>query len=882
MKKLTIIDTFGFFFRNYYALPYLKTREGFPTGLLTGFINFVTSLYKEYSTDYIIFALDSKGDTFRHKIDPNYKANRKTPPQDLTTQLPIAIKWIEEMGFASMGIEGYEADDIIASLVKWGRENNLFIQIVSHDKDLYQLIEDDKVVLYDPSKKITIDSAECKKKYGVNPKNIVDYLSIVGDSSDNIAGVKGIGAKGAIKLIEEFDSLGNIYDNLDKILNARSVKLLKESKESAFLSKKLVMLDNSLVNSFDINNLTLPNEPLLNIKNSLLEYGIKAVFKRVANEEIKEKKTIFKATLLDTKEKLFKIVDNIEDNTIIAFDTETTSLDSKSAKIVGFSFAMNEKEGFYVPIGHNYLGVEEQIDIKDAKEALEKLFTHKIVGQNIKYDLEIIYHNFGLELNIFADTMVISWLIDPEISAGLDNMANRYFNYEMIKFKDVVKKGKNFSSIEIERACKYASEDAWMTLKIYNYLFPKLSDNLKELASKLEFPFIKILANMERVGIKIDIDFFETLSQNTQNILNRLTNDIHNLSDTKFNINSPKQLGVVLFEKLKLTPIKKTKTGYSTNEQVLEKLIEEHQIISKILEYRELHKLKSTYIEPLIKYAKESKNHRIHTSYFQTGTATGRLSSKNPNLQNIPVRSELGRQIRYGFKAKKGYKLLSVDYSQIELRLLAHFSQDEALIEAFKNDFDIHLETSTKIFGSNLAKQKRDIAKTINFGLLYGMGARKLSQTLKISQKEAKEYIDNYFASFPTVKEYIIKVHNRVQKEGFVETLLKRKRYFNFSSASEVQKAGFLRESLNTIFQGSTADLIKLSMLETSLLETKEIKMLLQIHDELIFEIKQERVEEFAIQIKKIMENIDKKYDIELKIPLKVGIAIGDNWGELK
>ncbi len=879
MKTLTIIDTFGFFFRNYYALPYLKSKDGFPTGLLTGFINFIASLDGEYSTDYLLFALDSKTKSIRKEIYPNYKANRPTPPEDLQKQLPVAIEWIKKMGFEQLEIDGYEADDIIGFMVKCAKEQNIKVRIVTHDKDLYQLIDDDIVVIYDPVKKVEINEAKCKEKFGVEPKQIVDYLAIVGDASDNIPGVKGIGAKGAVKLLEEFGSLENIYKNIDHIKNSRVKNLLLESKENAFLSKKLALLHNDLMQSCQIDKFAFPDKnPILNIKDELAKYDIKAVLKRVSPKSIK-KSLEFKATLLNDKKRLFEVIDSISLNSIVAFDTETDSLNAREANIVGFSFAINEQEAFYVPIAHRYLGIPQQITKDDAKIALKKLIQCKIVGQNLKYDLAILKHNFNLhDVNIHADTMIISWLLDPSLSASLDNLAKRYFSYEMIKFKDIVKKGENFSHIQLTEACQYAAEDAWMSLKLYNFLYDKLDNELLEVAKKVEFVFIKTLLNMEEAGIKIDIDFFKKLKTKTDKKIANLTDEIYKLSGSEFNINSTQQLGIILFEKLKLKATKKTKTGYSTNEEVLKSLINEHEIIPKLLNYREIYKLKSTYIEPLLKLALKDKDHRIHTSFLQTGTSTGRLSSKNPNLQNIPVKTQLGKEVREGFIAKDGYKLIGIDYSQIELRLLAHFSKDPHLIKAFKEDKDIHLETAIKLFGEKRAKEKRSVAKSINFGLLYGMGSRKLAQTLNVSQKEAKEYIENYFKSFPTVKRYIKETQEFARKYGYVKTILNRKRVFDYENANAMQIASYDRECVNTIFQGSAADIIKLAMNKFEEIMDKDIsKMLLQIHDELIFEVKKEYAKDFANEAKDIMENI-----YSLEVPLKTTLSIGDNWGELK
>jgi DNA polymerase-1 len=886
LKTITVIDTFGFFFRNYYALPYLKSRSGFPTGLLTGFVNFISSINREHNTDYLLFALDSKEKTWRKELDPNYKANRPAPPEDLQKQLPIAIEWIEKMGFKKIAKPGFEADDVIASIVKYAKENNYKVKIVSHDKDLYQLIDDGIVVIYDPMKKVEIDEEKCKEKFGVDSKYIVDYLAIVGDSADNIPGVKGIGAKGAKNLIEEFGTLEEIYENLENIRNPRTKKLLIESRDNAFLSKKLALLHDDLINSCDMSEFEFPkSNPILNIADELIEYDMNTILKRAGatyennSKNNKQSTNSFKATLLDSEKKLFSVIDAIKDGSIVAFDTETDSLEPRDANIVGFSFATDESEAYYVPIAHNYLGVGDQISKEVAKDALKKLISFKIVGQNLKYDFGILKNNFGFEnIKVYADTMIISWLLDPSLSASLDNMAKRYFSHEMVKFKDVVKKGQNFSHVDIDKACGYAAEDAWMTLKLYNYLEPKLTDLLKQEAKEVEYPFVNTLLNMEFEGIKLDIEFFKELLKRANHTIETLTKEIYELSKSEFNINSTQQLGIILFEKLGLKAGKKTKTGYSTNEQVLNTLIDDHPIIPKLLEYREIYKLRSTYIEPLLKLAQKDEKHRIYTSFLQTGTNTGRLSSKNPNLQNIPVRTKLGREIREGFVAKDGHILVGIDYSQIELRLLAHFSKDPALIEAFNHNKDIHLETAIKIFGEKEAKSRRNIAKSINFGLLYGMGSRKLAQTIHVSQKEAKEYIDSYFATFATVKSYFDQIKRQAKERGYVETLLKRRRIFDYERANAFEKASFERESINTLFQGSAADLMKLSMNKIDRELDKDIgKMLLQIHDELIFEVKEESAKEFANSAKSIMESIYK-----LNVPLLCSVSISKNWGGLK
>lgn len=891
MKSLTIIDTFGFLFRSYYALPPLKAKNGFPTGLLTGFMNFISNIGKDFQTDYLVFALDSKGNTFRNEIYEQYKAHRQEVPQDLLRQLPIAIEWIEKMGFKTAAKVGYEADDIIASIAKGASEQGLLVRIVSHDKDLYQLIDDDRVFLFDPIKKDIINEQKCIEKYGIRPKLFTEYQSLLGDSTDNIPGVKGVGEKTAKELILQFETVDNIYANIDEVPKPRWKNLLLENKEMAYISQKLVTLATDAYKFIDLHEYELPSEnPILKIADELNFYDLTSILKRVhtnglgfkTQAPISTNSVDFEYILLNNKEQLFNVLKSIPKDSIISFDTETTSLDSSSAKIVGFSFCFDSTKAYYVPIAHVYLGVPHQIGLDDAKIAITILASQKVVFQNFKYDYEVIKNNFSIQMPLYADTMIMGWLYNPGQSVSLDSMAEEFFNHKMIAYGDVVAKNQTFADIDVVEACKYAAEDALMTYKLYfklKELLQKRDVGLLKLAQDLEFPFIYVLLEMEQNGIKVDIDFLKQLEGRFNDRLKELTNSIYQSAGCEFNINSTKQLANILFERLKLDSGKKTKTGFSTNEQVLQELKDEHEIIPRLLEYREVYKLYSTYVIPLQNFALQSIDKRVHTSFLQTGTATGRLSSKNPNLQNIPVRSELGKEIRESFIAKDGFVLLSVDYSQIELRLLAHFSGDESLVNAFNNNQDIHLQTAIKLFGEEEAKEKRDVAKTINFGLIYGMGPKKLSQTLGIEYKVAKKYIDDYFKLFPTVKNYLKSIEDEALNNDFVTTLLKRRRYFNFESANPMQKAGYLREAVNSVFQGTAADLIKLAMLKIYNLYkgNENCKMLLQIHDELVFEVNEGMALDISKNIIDIMENI-----YHLNVPLKAKANISKNWGNLK
>ncbi len=1037
LSKVILVDTFGFFFRSYYALPPLHNSKHFPTSLLTGFATLIFNLYKEHKDSCIIFTLEGGGTNRRKEFYPQYKANRKEAPQDLLLQLPVAIEWLEKMGLPTLSLQGYEADDCIATLATLAKKDGYETQIISHDKDLYQLISEG-IYIFDYAKKQAITQKECYEKFGVLPNDFIMYQSIVGDSSDNVPGIKGIGPKGAQSILAHFKSLESLYENIEKdyenivsLLGKRTAGLIKEHKEQAFISRNLVTLRTDLLQNYDFlsKKNKYENSPLLTIKDELESYELHRILQKIlprhknntqhvetiplgdigANpfeqragfrsqdsgdskenasqsptptqvvknldsischteplgevSNMKAKSDISTSSqydnhldsinyalnpvahtnltqnlqnptfqyiphlITDSKE-LFNLLESIPKGSLVAFDCETNGLDVREADMVGFSFCFDGLNAYYVPFLHggikrekskyevmksqsisqNLFSTEEakptfslfddttmskdsadndttnapaQISQSNAKKALEILFSYPLIGHNIKFDLHIAWHNFGIKpKHTPQDSMLLAWLDDPSQSVSLDNLMKKHFNHNMIAFSDIVPKKATFDSIDIKTASNYAAEDAAATFQLYFYFKNTLYPHLFTLAKDLEFPFIRTLCAMEDCGIAINYSYFKNLKTTFSHTLQQLQQEIYEKAGLSFNLNSPKQVAEILFDTLKLDTKRKGKSGYSTDEATLLALKDSHPVVPLLLEYREIFKLFSTYIEPILKLGKNEN--RIYTTFLQTGTNTGRLSSKSPNLQNIPVRSEMGRSIRKGFVSRDGYKLLSLDYSQIELRLLAHFSGDKVLLESFHNNADIHAETAKLLFKDSNKDFSllRSIAKSINFGLIYGMGARKLSQTLNITQTEAKQYIEDYFATFPSVKQFLESQKDSILKNGYSSTLLGRKRYFDFFSATEFMRANFLREGVNTIFQGSAADLIKLSMNEIyKKIESlhNDCFMLLQVHDELIFEIKDSIIESLSKELKEIMENIYK-----LKVPLVCNLSIGNTWAELK
>ena len=902
MKKINIIDSFGLFFRLYYAMMGLRSAAGKPSGMVSGLATFIEKMNRDFPCDYAIFAFEGGGATFRHEIYPAYKATRKEAPAELKEQIPVCKEMIERMGFASFAKAGYEADDVIASLVK-KYSGEYEIDILSGDKDLFALISD-SVKIVDSKNKIWYDKEGCFQKYGVYPHQIRDYLAILGDASDNVPGIKGLGERGAKAILEQFGSLENAITNAEQIANTRAKNQLIAGAKDSELSKRLITLYADIEGLPEIENCLLPKDPFIKVRDILKEYSLNRILTKLPKTEQKElfaepsflsssdEKIVqkakdkelfskaalsFESVLVLSENELDTLTQNLSENSVVALDTETTGLDVKTAGIVGFSFCVlgSEQRAYYVPLAHNYLGAPAQISQNAAKRALERIYKTQVVGHNLKYDFEILRNNFGLELpKNYADTMILAWLENPEQKCAMDELASRLFAYETIKFESIVnvKRGQVFGDIEVELASKYASEDAFITLEFYKYFKQVLSKELWEVAKNLEFPFIATLISLEKSGIKADYNALNALNEKISARLKELEAQIYKIAGQSFNINSPKQLGAVLFEHLGLKAAKKTKSGYSTDESVLNSL--EHPIAAPLLEFRELAKLKGTYTEPFMRLS--SSGERVYTHFLHTGTATGRLSSHSPNLQNIPARGSLARDVRNCFVAQDGNMLISLDYSQIELRLLAHFSADPALIAAFKADEDIHARTAISIFGDS-EPSHRAVAKSINFGLIYGMGSSRLAKNLGISTKEAKEYIERYFASFSTIKSYLASIKTQAREHGRIFTLLGRQRVFDFSLAGAREQALYEREAVNSVFQGSAADIIKLAMNAIYPLLDENHKMILQIHDELIFEVTKNEAENFAKKVANIMENV-----VSLNVPLKVNYAIAKSWGELK
>ncbi|WQZ50083.1 DNA polymerase I [Helicobacter pylori] len=882
---LALIDTFAYLFRSYYMSAKnkpLTNDKGFPTGLLTGLVGMVKKFYKDRKNmPFIVFALESQTKTKRAEKLGEYKQNRKDAPKEMLLQIPIALEWLQKMGFTCVEVSGFEADDVIASLATLSPYKT---RIYSKDKDFNQLLSD-KIALFDG--KTEFLAKDCVKKYGILPSQFTDYQGIVGDSSDNYKGVKGIGSKNAKELLQRLGSLEKIYENLDLAKNLLSPKMyqaLIQDKESAFLSKELATLERGCIKEFDFLSCTFPSEnPLLKIKDELKEYGFISTLRDLENSPTPL--ILDNAPLLDNtpasdnapKKSRLIVLENTEPLSAFLEKLKKTNarifmrlvLD-KEKKVLALAF-LYEDQGYFLPLEE---ALFSPFSLEFLQNAFSQILQHaQIIGHDLKPLLSFLKAKYQVSLeNIrIQDTQILAFLKNPE-KVGFDEVLKEYLKEEWIpheKIKDFKTKSKagKLEQLDMElnalkRLCEYFEKGG-------------LEEGLLALAREVETPFMKVLMGMEFQGFKIDAPYFKRLEQEFKNELHVLERQILDLIGVDFNLNSPKQLSEILYEKLEL-PQNKSR---STDEKSLLKILDKHPSIALILEYRELNKLFNTYTTPLLRL--KDKDDKIHTTFIQTGTATGRLSSHSPNLQNIPVRSPKGLLIRKGFIASsKEYCLLGVDYSQIELRLLAHFSQDRDLMDAFLKGRDIHLETSKALFGEDLAKEKRSIAKSINFGLVYGMGSKKLSETLNIPLSEAKSYIEAYFKRFPSIKDYLNRMKEEILKTSKAFTLLGRYRVFDFTGVNDYIKGNYLREGVNAIFQGSASDLLKLGMLKVSerFKNNPSVRLLLQVHDELIFEIEEKNALELQQEIQRILN--DEVYP--LRVPLETSAFIAKRWNELK
>ncbi len=880
--NLYIFDGSALVYRAFYALPEMTNSEGKHTNAVFGVAKMLSKFIKEHvkKEDHLVFILDSKEKTFRHSLFENYKANRKPTPPEMVEQLPYVEKLVRALNIPLLKESGYEADDVIATIAKKYSSKFDTIYIVTGDKDLLQLVNDKVRVLRFSSTGVSdlkeYDEESVTEKYGLKPSQIGDYLALVGDSTDNVHGVRGIGEKTATKLLKSFKDLEGIYGHLSEITK-RTANLLSNGQDSAWLSKRLVTLSSDVPIELKTKPYEGPNKSMLSKLFEELEFSsLKKEFGLYESVQIRAE--LYK--IVSSSEELKEILHEAKEKEYVAFDTETTSLNPIEAELVGFSIAWKEKS-FYVPLGHKD---GKNLPLRETLEELKDFFNDdhvKIIGQNLKYDLSVM-KKYSLSFQPYFDTMIAAYLLSPnERKFSLDTLAMKYLNYNTVKYEEVTPKRGNFSDVSIEEAGKYSAEDADVTYRLYEKLSEKMrKSELEKVFYSVEMPLVEVLSTMEMNGVYVDVEYLNEISKRYADILSEIEEKIYALAGgMPFNINSPKQVAEVLFQRLGLRPRKRTKShSFSTNAKILEEMREEHEIIPLLLDYRKYFKLKSTYLDALPKMV-NPKTSRVHTSFNQTGTSTGRLSSSEPNLQNIPTRNEEGREIRKAIRAQKeGWFILSADYSQIELRVLAHVSGDPSLIRAFEDGVDIHLATASKVFGvaeKNVTKEMRRVGKMVNFAVTYGVSPYGLSKRLGISNSEASQLISNYFKNYPRVKEYLDSTIEFARNHGYVETIFGRKR----SIPGINSKNGRIREeakrmAVNAPIQGSAADIIKLAMIEIHReLRDMQSMMILQVHDELVFEAPKKEEKKLENLVKAKMEGI-----VKLNVPLSVEVEKGKSW----
>jgi DNA polymerase-1 len=888
-KKLYLIDGNSLLYRSFFAIQRLSTSKGFPTNAVFGFISMLKKLIEKEKPHYLGIVFDTKGPTVRHKAYKDYKAHRKPMPEDLVVQIPVIKKIIKAFKIPMFEQENYEADDVLGSLAHKASSKKVLSVIVTTDKDLFQLV-DKSTIVYNPAKEITLDERKVKEHFGVSPSQIVDVLALWGDPSDNIPGVPGIGEKTSKSLINQFGSLEKLLKNLDKIQKAPLKEKIKQNLDQLELSQQLVTIEKGLDVKFNLADFAIsePNyEELIPIFQELEFSSLLAEYMKKPKSVKKHYKVIFE------EKALRELIAKIKRAKFVSLDTETDSPFPTQARLVGLSFSIKPNHAFYLPLRHDYPNVPSQIPKEKALRLLEDVLSDpkiKKIGQNIKYDY-IVLKREGIQVQgIDLDSMVLSYLLEPNWGKhNLNRLALSYLQVKTITYNEVVGKGKNevtIDAVDINKVAPYACQDADLTLQLSSLLWPKVKEKkLDPLYRKFELPLIEVLADMEMWGVKIDTQALKKLSSELEYELGHLRKKIYDISGEEFNINSPQQLAHILFDKLSLPASRRTKMtkSYSTNVNILQELAPKYPIAQHTLEYRQLTKLKSGYADSL-PLLLNPETGRIHTSYNQTVTATGRLSSSDPNLQNIPVRGDLGLRFREAFIPAQGHLFLSADYSQIELRVLAHLSKDPSLIETFLHDRDVHEETAERVFGSTSIlpnQEKRRRAKIINFSMVYGASAFSLAKELETSTSEAQDFIDLYYEKYPKVREFLEKKVKDAQKKGFSETLFGRKRQVPELQHKDkmIRQAG-RRIALNTPIQGSAADLMKKAMIDIWREMKKkglQSKMILQVHDELVFEVPDKEKDEAEILVKERMENV-----FRLKAPLKVHLSWGVNWAEAK
>lgn len=917
-NTLYILDGYGLIYRAYFAFIHrpLTDREGQNVSAVHGFFRAIFALRRANKAESFAVALDPAGPTFRHEQYPEYKANRDPAPEDLHSQVPIIEEILALLGIPVLRLDRFEADDVMGTVAAICRKQGRKCMLVSADKDLMQLV-DENIRLLRPEKGggfRDMGPQEIIEDKGVRPDQIIDYLALIGDASDNIPGVAGIGPKTAAALLGEWDNLDNLYANIEKSAKGARLTKLIDGKDSAYFSKDLVTIKTDLPVEEVLSTVdNLPLDPIgaaakfrdRDLKTLAAEVEALAVGKTavaVSQEETPavvesgtgESGTSESGTKIDIPEVSYTEILSSEDLNawkakilgagIVALDTETNSLDPMRAELVGLSVSIKAGEAAYLPVRCPDVSC---LPLPQVVSWLNEIFsdgTVKIIGQNFKYDMKVL-RQAGVDIGgAWFDTMIAAWVLDASSPVGMDALADRYLGLTTVKFKDVVPKGATFDAVPLEQAVIYAAEDADITFRLYETFSPMLekdSDRLR-IYREMEIPLQPILAGMEIEGIGLDIFELEAYGEELGHAINALVKEIHTLCGHEFNIASPKQLQKVLFEERGLTPGKKTKTGYSTDNSVLTDLAGEDPIPEKILLFRSLTKLKSTYVDVLPQLV-HPRDGRIHTSYSQTGAATGRLSSNNPNLQNIPVRDENGRRIRSAFKSRPGFQFVSADYSQIELVVLAHMSGDEALSRAFRENVDVHARTAALLLGidsADVTPEQRRMSKAVNFGVMYGMSAFRLSNDLGISRNEAKHFIDAYFSTYHGIKKFIEETIELAEKDGGVRTLYGRFRPLpGIGSRNRVEKSAAERAAVNSRIQGTAADIMKAAMIDVDKVIRAEIpasKMLLQVHDELLIETPEADLSAMQDLLRTSMEAA-----VELSVPLRVSVETGDSWGDL-